>query len=193
GSGIQLSREGGEWSVTTEEGSRVDAENDRVRAMIASLNRLMPSRVVSRDPDKWRDYQVDSTGQRVQVFEGDHTALDLIIGRGSMEGQRTFITYVRPYGEDNVYVIENFSGSSISASSASYRNKKVLSATVDSIRQLQFDYPGEEGFTLSKVDDDWKLNDSNVDSDRTAAYLKDLRRITSSSFVHRQSPADSAV
>ena len=193
GSGIQLSREGGEWSVTTEEGSRVDAENDRVRAMIASLNRLMPSRVVSRDPDKWRDYQVDSTGQRVQVFEGDHTALDLIIGRGSMEGQRTFITYVRPYGEDNVYVIENFSGSSISASSASYRNKKVLSATVDSIRQLQFDYPGEEGFTLSKVDDDWKLNDSEVDSARTADYLKELRRITSSSFVDQQRPAASAI
>ena len=192
GSQIRVARQGGGWLLTTEENEEVSAEGNRVTNMIASLNRLVPSRVVSRDPDKWRDYQVDSTGQRVQVYEGDNITMDLLIGRGNMQGQRTFITYVRPFDEDNVYVIENFSGSSVSANSASYRNKEVLSATVDSIRQLQFDYPGEAGFTLLKEDDVWKLNDSDVDSAQTADYLKELRRITSSSFVDKQQPAASA-
>lgn len=192
GSQIQLTREGYEWMLTTEENVQVDAEENRIRSMISSLSRLVPSRVVSRDPDKWRDYQVDSTGQRVRVYEGENQTLDLIIGRGSMQGQRTFITYVRPYLEDNVYVIENFSGSSVSANSSNYRNKEVLTTTVDSIRQLRFDYPGEQGFTLSKVDDEWKLNDADVDSAQTVDFLKELRRISSSSFVDQQHPAASA-
>lgn len=106
-----------------------------------------------------------------------------------MQGQRTFITYVRPYDEDNVYVIENFSGSSVSANSANYRNKTVLTSTVDSIHQVIFNYPGDDDFTLMKTNDDWQVNGTAADSVRKADYLKELHRITSSSFVDQQRPS----
>ena len=191
GERIQLARRGNAWWLTTEEGVEVPAMGTSVRSLLSSLQRLIPSRVVSRDPSKWRDYQVDSTGRRIQIVEGENTTLDLVIGRGDMQGQQSFVTYVRPYDEDNVYVIENFSGSVVSASSANYRDKSVLTTTVDSIHMLDFDYPGDSGFTLSQVEGEWLLNDSPPDSTRVADYLKDLQRLTSSAFVDQIKPSAS--
>jgi len=189
GSRIELDRQNRNWLMTTEEGAEVSALNDRVANMLSSLVRLSPSRIITHDPAKWRDYQVDSTGERIQIFEGKNKTLDLIIGRGAMQGQRTFVTYVRPYEEDNVYVVENFSGSSVSANSANYRNKNILSAVVDSIHQLIFNYPADDDFTLSRMGDHWEINGVQTDSTKTVDYLKELRRITSASFVDRQRPA----
>lgn len=180
---IQLAREDGQWLLTTEDNIQVPTVESRVRSMISALDGLVPSRIASRDPDKWRDYQVDSTGRRVQVFQGQDKTLDLIIGRSSMQGQRTFISYVRPYLEDNVYVIENFSGSSVSANSANYRNKTVVDLTVDSIYQLQFETAGQERFSVLRTDNQWQLDEVLADSARTVEYLNELRRLTSSAFV----------
>ena len=191
GDQIELDRQNRGWLMTTEDGVVVPALNDRVYNMLSSLMHLSPSSIVTRDADKWRDYQVDSTGVRVKIFEKENKTLDLIIGRGSMQGQTTFMTYVRPFNEDNVYVIENFYGSSVSANSANYRNKTVLTTTVDSIRQVLLNYPGEDGFTLMKMNDNWQVDGAAADSVRTAEFLKGLRRITSSSFVDKQRPSSS--
>ena len=115
--------------------------------------------------------------------------LDLVIGRGNMQGQQTFVTYVRPFDENNVYVIENFSGSSVSPSSANYRNKTVLTTAIDSIHMLDFDYADDSGFVLTRVDGEWLLNDSAPDSSRLEDYLEGLVRVTSSAFVDQSRPA----
>lgn len=186
---ILLTRQGNSWELTTEEGVQVRAQSDRVRSMLTSIDRLIPSRIISRDPSRWRDYQVDSTGRRIQIIEGDKMTLDLVIGRGNMQGQQTFVTYVRPYDENNVYVIENFSGSSVSPSSANYRNKTVLTTAIDSIHMLDFDYADDSEFVLTRVDGEWLLNDSAPDSSRLEDYLEGLVRVTSSAFVDQSRPA----
>ena len=189
---IQFARQDGQWLLTTEENIQVPAVDSRVRSMISALNRMVPSRIASRDPDKWRDYQVDSTGRHVQVFQGQDKTLDLIIGRSSMQGQRTFVSYVRPYLEDNVYAIENFSASSISANSANYRNNTVVNITPDSVYQLVFESDRGDGFTVLKVDGGWQISDRSVDSVRMVDYLNDLRRISSSNFMDQHQPTPDA-
>ncbi len=191
GDKISLSRQGNSWTLVTEKGAEVSAMGTTVRSMLSSLQRLVPSRVVSRDPTKWRDYQVDSTGRRIQILENGEVSLDLVVGRTNFQGQQTFVTYVRPYGENNVYAIENFSGSVVSASSSNYRDKSVLTTTLDSLHLLDFKYTGKPGYTLQQVDGNWWVEDNPADSTLVADYLNGLRRITSSSFEDMQQPAAS--
>ena len=192
GSQIELDRNNNSWLMITEQGAEVSVLKERVTHMLSSLMHLSPTRIISHDRAKWRDYQVDSTGERIHIFEGKNKTLDLIIGRGAMQGQRTFVTYVRPYQEDNVYVIENFSGSSVSANSVNYRNKDILTLVGDSIHQLLFDYP-ESVFTLARMGDHWEIDGEPTDSIKTTNYLKKLHRISSTSFADKQRPAMNAV
>lgn len=183
GDQIQLSKAGNSWSITPNNGTEVPALSPRVHSLLDALLRISPSRIVSQRPDQWRDYQVDSTGQRVQLFQGPKKSMDLIIGRGSMQDQRTFITYVRPKDENTVYVIENFSGSSVSTNASNYRNKTVLNATVDSIQQIIFNYPNDNDFVLMRMKNEWQINGVPADSARVADYLNGLGRVTSTQFA----------
>lgn len=192
GSRISFERKDGGWLMTTEDGSEVRAVKTRLASMLSSLDGMYPVRVASRDSEKWRDYQVDSTGRRVQIFEGDTKSLDIILGRGNLVGQGTYSTYVRPAEEDNVYVVENFSESSVSADSDNYRNKTILQTTPDSVWQLIFRYYDDQDFTVSKTNGDWQINGTKTDSSRTQEYLSGLRRVSSSAFVDQQQPAADA-
>src|SRR5690625_6329528 len=132
--------------------------------MMGSLMRLQPTLIAANDPERWKDYQVDASGTRIRLLEGVTSRADLVIGRGGMEGQTSFYTYVRPFDEKNVYVIENFSGSSVTTEVNRFRDQNILSVTPDSVHQLTFDYPDEAGFTLFKSDSVWSIDGERADS-----------------------------
>lgn len=189
GQTLFLTRSGKEWRIRTDDEKEVPAVNDRISSMMGSLMHLVPTRIAANDPAKWRDYQVDSSGTRIRLLEGGVEKADLMIGRGGMEGQMAFYTYVRPYDQNNVYVIENFSGSSVSADATRYRDRNILSVTPDSVHQLTFDYRDEEGFTLFRSDSVWNIDGEEADSAAVADYLKELRRITGSEFADADHPS----
>lgn len=192
GQQLVLSRAENGWKIRLDEQKEVPAVDDRIRSMMTSLMHLIPTRVAANDPAKWRDYQVDSSGTRIRLSEGSNPKADLVIGRGGMEGQTGFYTYVRPFDQNNVYVVENFSGSSVSTDANRFRNRIILSLTPDSVHQLTFDYPDEEGFTLFKTDSVWSVNGEVADSAAVANYLKELRRISGSEFVDFNQPSSNA-
>lgn len=189
GQTLFLFRNGKDWMIRTDDEKEVPAVNERINSMMASLMHLQPIRIAANDPAKWRDYQVDSSGTRIRLLEGSVEKADLVIGRGGMEGQMAFYTYVRPYDQNNVYVVENFSGSSVSVDPARYRDRNILSLTPDSVHQLTFDYRDTEGFTLFRSDSVWNIDGEEADSAAVADYLKELRRITGSEFVDADHPS----
>lgn len=198
GETLELVKENNAWKVSIGEGKYAEAQNSNVKSTLSSLLSIKPSRIAAKNQDKWKEYQVDSAGTRIQVIEGGKTTLDLVIGRfgfnqqamqqqqqmmmGGRGGQQ-FYSYVRLKDENEVYVADNFMGMSINSDASGYRNKQILSLTTDSISKIQFNYPADSGFVLSKIDSVWSIFETQPDSAATASYLSDIRYLSNSNFV----------
>ncbi len=197
GENLELVKENNAWKVSIGDGKYADAQTSSVKSTLGSLLSIKPSRIAAKDPAKWKDYQVDSAGTRVQVFEGDKNTLDLIIGRFGFNqqamqqqqqmmggrGMQQFFSYVRLNNEDMVYVADNFMGMSINSEASGYRNKQLLSLTTDSIASIQFNYPADSAFVLNKEDSTWNIFGNQADSASVASYLSGIRYVSNSNFV----------
>lgn len=171
------------WTVSTNSVAEYQAEEDKVKNALSSLQTIKPSRVASRNPAKWQEFQVDTSGTRVQVFEGKEKTLDLVIGRFGMQGQQQFHSYVRLFDDDNVYVAENFMGFSVPTDEASYRNQTVTTFNKDSVSTISFLYPADSSFSLQKsINGNWILGELTPDSTKTAQFINALSRLNSSKF-----------
>ncbi|MEO9474031.1 MAG: DUF4340 domain-containing protein [Cyclobacteriaceae bacterium] len=152
-----------------------------VKTMLSSLNGIKPSRLASRSEESWKDFQVDSAGTRVQVYEGSDEALDLIIGRFGVEGQRSYYTYVRLEDEADTYVANNFMGMSVGKTGADYRNNVIMRLKKDSISSVDFIY-SEGTYNLSKDGDSWAMAGVAADSAAIADFLSALNFVSSKNF-----------
>jgi hypothetical protein len=185
---LELKKEGAQWKVGISDGKYANAQKSSVKNTLNSLSGIKPSRLAAKDPAKWKEFQVDSAGTRVRVFEGDRNALDLVIGRFGVQGQRSFYTFVRLFEENEVYAADNFMGISFGTESSDYRNKQVLSLTTDSISEIRFQYPSDSAFTMLKADSLWIVNGQVTDSAATASYMSDIRYVNNSNFVDDVNP-----
>jgi len=197
GENLELVKESDGWKVSIRGGKYAEALTASVKSTINSLITVKPSRIATKDPEKWNEYQVDSAGTRVQVFEGNKNTLDLIIGRfgfnqeamqrqqmmGGRGGMNQFYTYVRLENDKEVYVADNFMGMSLNAEASGYRNRQLLSLTTDSLTEVRLNYPGDSSFVMAKVDSLWMINGVLTDSAATASYLSSIRYVNNSSFV----------
>ena len=189
GSAFEVSKENGQWKVSIPGNKKVDATATSVKNALGSLLRIKPDRIATKDPEKWVDYQVDSSGTRVQVFENNASTLDLVLGRFGVHGQQQFHTFVRLFEDNEVYAANNFMGISFPSDPKGFRDSKFLQITSDSITQVTFNYPGDSAFILNKsIDDNWYIGNNPADSANTASFLSGLRYLNGSDFVDDVEP-----
>jgi len=179
---IELLKESGDWKVVIENGRKVDAQDLNVRTAIENLLSIQPSRLATRDPEKWAEFEVDTAGTRVRVYEGEEEALDLIIGKFGMRGQRSFYTYVRLHDENEVYVSDDFMGITFSTVSSGYRDKRLIRFRKDSLISLNFKYPSDSSFILTKNNGNWSVGEIQADSAATVNYLNSIRSLSGKNF-----------
>lgn len=181
---VQLHKEGNNWELLLDNGKKVQALSSNVRNALSALGTIKPSRIVARKSEKWNEYQVDTAGIQVQVFEGNTKSLDLIIGKFGIKGQRQFYTHVRLAEEDEVYVADNFMGISFPSDAASYRNKQLVRFVIDSLTGVQYDYPVDTSFTVQKtIDDNWVIDGNSTDSAATVQAFRSFRFVSGRDFV----------
>ncbi len=178
------------WKVTLPKLNKtVDATDASVKNSLSGLMTIEPGRIVTRDPSKWSEYQVDTSGTRVQVYQGPKKTLDIIIGKFGIQGRQSFYTYVRLNDDNTVYSADNFMGISYFSSANEFRNSMVLQVNPDSIRQIAFTYPADSSFSLIKPDSVWYLGAKKADSAKVADYLSELRYVSNTKFVDDINPA----
>jgi hypothetical protein len=193
GKNLELIQEAGTWKVGVGGGKYVPAQKSAVKSMISSLLQVKPSRLVAKNPEKWSEYQVDTSGIRVTTYESGDKTLDLIVGRfgmknqngapqNYMQNQNSFYTFVRLSEDEEVYAADNFMAMSLQTDPAAYRNKQLISALTDSIAEIQFNYP-DSTFKMIKNGSIWFVAGQQIDSASAAGYLNNLRYVSSSGFV----------
>jgi len=184
-----LEKENGRWTVNEASGTSYSAESGKIHNSLSVIQTVKPSRVVTKDPNKWVDFQVDTSGTRIEIFEGDNKSLDIVLGRFGMQGQQKFHTYVRLFKDNEVYAADNFMGFSFPSDAASYRNQLLTDFKSDSIFSVNLLYSGDSSVHLEKtIEGKWLINGEIADSTATASYLRSLSKLNSNNFANISNP-----
>ncbi|MCH8233638.1 MAG: DUF4340 domain-containing protein [Bacteroidetes bacterium] len=188
GNTITLSKVADGWEVSGSDNT-FTAVASRVKNAISTLQTIKPGRIATRDPGKWKEFQVDTTGTRVEIFEDKDKTLDIVLGRFGMQGQQRFHTYVRLHEDNEVYVADNFISFSVSTDVSSYRNQMLVEFQRDSVESIHLIYPEDSSFQLVRsLDGKWLVDAAPADSAETTRYLNSISRLSSSKFDNETDP-----
>ena len=180
---VKLFKEEDEWHVALPSGGTAKVTDQRMSGLFAQLLAIQPKRLAARDESKWTELQVDSTGSRVKVFEGSKLALDLIIGRFSFQQPRSINTFVRLFNDKDVYEVEGFLDMTFNQGANSFRDGTIIKSDFNNWQQIQFTYPADSSFQLTKSSNGWLVNGTPADSMKTINYLRRLSNLSNNSFI----------
>ena len=190
GKTITLEKSSGIWKVK-KEGVLYNTDATRLAGVIDLLSKMQPSGVITDSKEKWADYNAtDSLGLRVKVFADKKKKADIIIGRFSAKKSNnpynrnpSFKTYIRPYKEKNVYVVDQLMLMSFTTDFNSYRDHNIVKVNPMDIRKISFEYPADSSFTLENINGVWNIDNMTADSAGVVNYLNSLRNVTHTTFV----------
>jgi hypothetical protein len=180
---VKLFKEGENWQVTLPSGGTAKVSDQKIREVLNQLLAIKPNRLAARDESKWNELQVDSTGSRVMVYESSKLVLDIVIGRFSFKQPRSMNTFVRLYNDKDVYEVDGFLDMTFNQGANVFRDGTIIKSDFNNWQQIQFTYPADSSFQLSKSGNNWIIDDSVVDSAKTVNYLRRLASLSNNSFV----------
>lgn len=192
-----LQREAGIWQVESG-GKAYKADSTAIAAMLNRFTHLKASQLVTRDPEKWKEYELtDSLASVVTFYESGNEAAKLYVGKVNYSrgagnspygGGFTATTYLRVDEEKPVYAVPDFLKAMLMANSDDYRNKKLVQVEASKIEKLEFSYPGDSSFTLEKNNGKWMLGGEPVDSAKTAQYVSGFAWLSGQKFLNDFDP-----
>ena len=172
------------WLVELKNGKTASVTDQKISQTLSEISGIVPKRLAARNKEKWGEFQVDSSGTRVQVFEGNDLSLDIVIGRFNYQQQmRSVSTYVRLHNDIDVYEVDGFLAMTFGKDANAFRDGTVVKDDSNSWTKLQFDYPADSSFTLNKMNNKWYINGNETDSAKTVAYLRKISNFTQNRFV----------
>ena len=181
---VKLHKEGNYWNVLLSNNKSVSADESKIKDLLAQLLRLKVSSLAAQDESKWSEFQVDSSGTRVKVFEGNRNTLDMVIGKFAFRQPRTMVSFVRLKGDKNIYEAENFMDFAFNRNINDFRINTLISDDYSNWKKLTFSYPSDSSFQLLKdTANYWSINNVRTDSAKTIEYLRTLSNLTSNDFI----------
>jgi hypothetical protein len=186
---IRLVRNGNKWEFTIKN-KTYQAEKSMVEEMLRTLALIKPERIVGNEKADWAKYQVSDTSApvRVKVEQKGKLTADFLVGKFAYS-QYKQSTYVRLFGENDVYAIDGFLSMIFNRSANDLRNKTLVSINPQSITQLSFQYPSDSSYTISMDNKTWKIKGEKVDSAKVANYISNLATLSGGDFVDDYIPS----
>ncbi len=181
---VAIERVAGAWRIQSPGDYR--ANEQVVTGVLETLDSLALVDVVSTNPAKRGTFQVDSTGTRVQVLEGEKTVLDVVVGKSSPDFSHT---YLRPEGGDEVYRADGMLSYNFNKRVDDWRDKTILDLDPAGIVRLTLEYPKEKSqVVLAKRDTTWTVAAAGgaaevADSLAVAQVLRSSAKLSTVNFA----------
>jgi hypothetical protein len=180
---VKIFKEGKNWRVQLPNNNSVPADNSKIKSMLIQLSEIKANSVAAQDESKWKELQVDSSGTRVKVYEGNDNTLDIVLGKFAYQQPRTMLTYVRVKGDNDVYEINGFLEFSFNQKPDFFRNNTLVNDDLSHWNRLTFTFPADSSFQLIKdTTNGWTINKIKIDSSKTINFLRTLSHL-SGSFI----------
>jgi hypothetical protein len=165
------------------------ADDNRVKSVLAQLDGTRILNIAANDPSKWEEFNTaNEKGIRVKIMSNEEVLADLIIGKFDFiqpkttqqqnpymrQPQGEMRSYVRIFGENEVYTIDGMISFGIGKTVDDYVDKNLTSFNFDDIGQLDFEFADGNSFQLANNDGNWTIDGSLADSLSTVNYLKKI-------------------
>ena len=156
------------------------ADSVSIRSFTESLADLKLESVVSRNPERYGRYGVDSTASLLTLTSGDKVQKMTVASKGS-----DFMTvYIRLEDDERVFV--GRPRLSIPTDADRWRDKMIATIPSQILAAANVTSPGSS-FSLSKGDTGWRLSvdgrETAADSAAVARYLRNFNRFRADGFI----------
>lgn len=189
---IKFFKENNNWKVS-KDNIVAECADGIVKNLLQTLHDLKAKSLVSKDKNKWKDYNVtDSLATRVKVMAGKKVVADLMIGRFTYQpatqsynmygGGVTGSTFIRKYADYEVYAVDGFVVFTFNQSFNSFRKQTIARFENTDVEKIIFKYPADTGFVIERKDKKWQIGNMVADSAKVANYISRMSYKSSSNF-----------
>ena len=192
GSEYTLKKESDGWYAYQDD-LKVKASSGAVNSLLGIFNNIKAKQLVSRNPEKWIDYEVDNEkGAEIRLFDDKDAALAAcIFGRFNFNQQtRAGISYLRLADSDEVYAVDGFAALSAKQEFNGFRNKtltKLNKADIKSIRLSK----GQNLANIVNTPEGWQIDgQAAIDSTTMDQYLSALSNLNGQEFLDHLDPGN---
>lgn len=204
GNPFEFAREGSKWIIRQGDiTSRPSAGT--VESILSELISLKPQSLAGKGDSKLKEFELtDSLATRIKLLNKKGKVLaDLMTGGftyrqiqnpygGGYGGNNIEGTsYVRLYGEDEIYAVDGFFSLSFRGEFNDWRDRSFLRFKKEDLTRITFVTPADTGYTLARKDSVWYVGDQEADSANTAGYISSLSFINGQNFRDNYKPDSS--
>ncbi|HXH19420.1 MAG TPA: DUF4340 domain-containing protein [Chitinophagales bacterium] len=183
GQEVKLFRENGQWKVRVNENKNQNVDYSRISGLFKTITGIKPVRLAARNMEKWKDFEVDTSGTRVKVHEGDKKTLDIIIGKMNFIGGRDVETFVRLDNETETYAVSGFLDATFNTGIDEWRDKTLIKNGKDKWLKLAFALADTMRFQLEKQDTVWILDGMPANQTEVNNYLSSVSHVMGTAFA----------
>jgi len=183
---VKLVKQHDKWQIQTASNKFKNVPPEKVNELIKAALKIQPLRLAAKNEKKWKEYQVDTSGTRVEMYEDDDKTLDIVIGKFMFQEPQSMTTFVRLTNENNVYAVDGFLEFIFNKTAESFRNEILVNLVNDEINKVSLNYTTDSSFVLEKVNGKWFINGESADSAKTADYTRTLSNLRSPEFADVQ-------
>lgn len=178
---VKLRRQGAKWVVATEGWHEADPKLPQ--QILDAMGKFTSSNLISTAADKRSEFSVDSSGVAVRLLQGSKPLASFVVGKA---GPDFMSTYVRPEGENPVYLIPVYLRSVVDRGEQSWRKTTLLDFKPDAITSFTMKNP-KETVTLEKdAGGGWKITapfESPAKTEIMGFVVNSLCQINASGFA----------
>ncbi len=184
GQEVKLFKEGGQWKVRVNENKNQRVDTARIRGLFTTITGIKPGRLAARTTDKWKELEVDTSGTRVKVNEGDKKTLDITIGKFNFIGGRDVETFVRLEGDDETYAVNGFLDATFNGGIDDWRDKTIIKGDKDSWTNLSFALGDTMRYQLVNQDSVWRVDGvAATDNQKVTEYFNSISTLSGNAFI----------
>jgi hypothetical protein len=188
---FELIKEGDNWKAV-KEGKSVNASVSSVRQILQPLAALNAKRMVTKDPARYAEYEIDEgRAARITIYSGKKKLADLLVGGFRFDqAARTASSFIKHADQPEVYLIDGFLSMSLKARFDQFRDKKLVKVSAEDLTSLSWSSPGGQTHGFQKIDGAWHYAGMEaVDSTLFSNYLSALINVQGSEFSELESTA----
>lgn len=177
---VVLDKSADGWRATDAAGRSRRADQQAADALVAELANLKVERLAGRGPERWAAAEVDdSLGTPVALYRGGKQLARLVVGKFSYRqapgGQGVALSsLVREAGDDDVYQVAGAVSMAARRGFDAFADKTLLRLDPQQVAAVDFRYPGDTAFALSRQGQAWFLGRDTADAGKVLAWLGDV-------------------
>jgi hypothetical protein len=171
------------WLISQNE-LQLKAKQGELENLLEVLSAVKTKQLVSRNPEKWIEYEVDNNNARkYQLFSGEQLVSALHIGKFTFDQQRQSGTsFARLSDENETYSIEGFLSMIASRNFNSFRENRLLQFESSAIDQIKLISGDLEELVDKSIDGQWIYNGTPLDSALISNYFRNLSNLMGQQF-----------